>query len=80
MWKAVLDLAQVFAVAICAGLFTAALYWLVIVGKNIIRWATEFEDDFEDEVKVENCEHKRYRYTESHPDKVWTCNDCGENF
>ncbi len=49
MWKAVLDLAQVFAVAICAGLFTAALYWLVIVGKNIIRWATEFEDDFEDE-------------------------------
>lgn len=76
MWKAVLDLVQVFAVAICAGLFTAALYWMVIVGLNIISWAA----DFEDEVEVKNCAHKRYRYTESHPDKVWTCNDCGENF
>lgn len=24
------------------------------------------------------CGHANKRYTENHPDLVWTCNDCGE--
>lgn len=24
------------------------------------------------------CSHENSRYTESHPDLVWTCNDCGK--
>jgi len=25
------------------------------------------------------CHHASAHYTENHPDKVWTCNDCGES-
>lgn len=27
----------------------------------------------------ENCSHENSIYTESHPDKVWTCSDCGKS-
>lgn len=27
-----------------------------------------------------NCNHSSYHYAENHPDQVWKCNDCGENF
>lgn len=49
MWEALLELLQVLAVAACAGFFTAILYLIVMVGKSVIAWATEFEDDFENE-------------------------------
>ena len=34
----------------------------------------------EEEVARMNCNHENYHYSESHPDKVWRCNDCGADF
>ena len=30
-------------------------------------------------IENKTCCHSSAHYTENHPDKVWTCNDCGES-
>ncbi len=77
MWKVGLMLG-VLAIAAGAGFFTALIYCMVVCGKNLIKRAERWDDEMA--LDKQNCTHERYRYTESHPEKVWTCNDCGEIF
>lgn len=72
MWKVVLDFVGVAAVAVSVGVFVSVFYFCVVCAKNYIK---RLEQE-----KRANCSHKNYRYTESHPEKVWTCNECGEIF
>lgn len=66
MWKIILT---VFMIGVLIGGFVCFIYfsWLFV--------KTMAEIDSSD-----YCEHSNYRYTEDHPDKVWTCNKCGEKF
>jgi hypothetical protein len=38
----------------------------------------EVDQNFYNKVNPEFCNHENSRYTESHPDLVWTCNDFGK--
>lgn len=68
----VLGVLAFIALAIGASL---ALVFLIAFTKAIIQIAIS-----NDEVAKMNCNHDNCHYSESHPDKVWRCNDYGADF
>ena len=51
------------------------LSWFVI-GMSICFYKIYFKNKVK--TKPENCQHASSCYTDQHPDKPWTCHECGE--
>jgi uncharacterized membrane-anchored protein YhcB (DUF1043 family) len=75
MWSFVLIVLGVIAwIALAIGLILAIAIGIIFT-MSIVECAKA-----EEEVARMNCNHENYHYSESHPNKVWRCNDCGADF
>lgn len=77
MWKIVLDFFELFGWVILGVAAVMAIGFLVLFTKAIIELAIA-DEEVKKLNEQENCIHDNLQYTESHPEKVWTCNDCGK--
>lgn len=76
MWSFVMIVGTVLLWVMLVIGFIAAFVFGVLFSLALIDARVSIE---EDKSKID-CEHINYHYSESHPEKVWQCNDCGENF
>lgn len=77
MWKVALDFLIVAGMIVSGVAVVMAFVIAVLYCKA---WLKDFEEadkrkHWKDQL---SCLHEDLRYTESHPEKVWTCNDCGK--
>lgn len=62
----------VFCISIVIGMIVCVLWFIGAMVVNF--WKIYIKKK-----PIKNCQHPNTVYTENHPDKVWTCCDCGES-